>query len=216
MMIFYPQNLAQLEPWSLQRALPTTRATRVSGVGARCPVPLTPPLPTPGPAFFATRILFFHQLVPQTPNCHGNWDAKKYPKTAGSLPKNEDCFGKVQELFKCTQAHAGRRIKKDTNFQELVIESEVPLTRSNMTGWWFGCHFLFSHILGISSSQLTNSYFSEGWVYNHQPDKFLRAQSMGASTLLAPLPHVRGDLQAVVSSVSPCVIVYMITQSHTT
>ena len=28
------------------------------------------------------------------------------------------------------------------------------------TGW-------FSHVLGISSSQLTNSYFSEGW--NHQP-----------------------------------------------
>ena len=36
------------------------------------------------------------------------------------------------------------------------------------SGWWFGCHFLFSHILGISSSQLTNSYFSEGWP-NHQP-----------------------------------------------
>ena len=30
-------------------------------------------------------------------------------------------------------------------------------------------HFLFSHILGISSSQLTNSYFSEGWL-NHQPE----------------------------------------------
>ena len=29
-------------------------------------------------------------------------------------------------------------------------------------------HVLFFHILGISSSQLTNSYFSERWV-NHQP-----------------------------------------------
>ena len=28
----------------------------------------------------------------------------------------------------------------------------------NVTGWWFGCHFLFSHILGISSSQLTNIF----------------------------------------------------------
>jgi hypothetical protein len=28
-----------------------------------------------------------------------------------------------------------------------------------MTGWWFGI-CLFFHILGISSSQLTNSYFS--------------------------------------------------------
>ena len=29
-------------------------------------------------------------------------------------------------------------------------------------------HVLFSQILGMSSSQLTKSYFSEGW--NHQPD----------------------------------------------
>ena len=36
-------------------------------------------------------------------------------------------------------------------------------------GWWFGGHFLFSHILGMSSSQFTNSYFSEGWP-NHQPE----------------------------------------------
>ena len=27
-----------------------------------------------------------------------------------------------------------------------------------ISGWWFGCHFLFSHILGISSSQLTNIF----------------------------------------------------------
>ena len=31
-------------------------------------------------------------------------------------------------------------------------------------------HFYVSNILGISSSQLTSSYFSEGWVY-HQPDE---------------------------------------------
>jgi len=29
-------------------------------------------------------------------------------------------------------------------------------------------HFSFFHTLGMSSSQLTNSYFSEGWL-NHQP-----------------------------------------------
>ena len=29
--------------------------------------------------------------------------------------------------------------------------------------------FIFPLILGMSSSQLTKSYFSEGWVYNHQP-----------------------------------------------
>ena len=36
------------------------------------------------------------------------------------------------------------------------------------TGWWFGTFLLCFHILGISSSQLMNSYFSEGQVY-HQP-----------------------------------------------
>ena len=35
---------------------------------------------------------------------------------------------------------------------------------SVISGWWFGCHFLCSHILGFESSQLTNSYFSRtGW-----------------------------------------------------
>ena len=32
-------------------------------------------------------------------------------------------------------------------------------TPQTMTGWWFGCHFSFSH---INSSQLTNSYFFRG------------------------------------------------------
>ena len=27
-----------------------------------------------------------------------------------------------------------------------------------ISGWWFGCHFLFSHILGMSSSQLTHIF----------------------------------------------------------
>jgi hypothetical protein len=31
-----------------------------------------------------------------------------------------------------------------------------------ISGWWFGTWILFFHILEFSSSQLTNSYFSEG------------------------------------------------------
>ena len=31
-----------------------------------------------------------------------------------------------------------------------------------LSGWWFGTLGLFFHISGMSSSQLTNSYFSEG------------------------------------------------------
>ena len=37
-----------------------------------------------------------------------------------------------------------------------------------MAGWWFGTFFIFPYIGNLSSSQLTNSYFSEGWV-SHQP-----------------------------------------------
>ena len=41
-----------------------------------------------------------------------------------------------------------------------------------ITGWWWlvAIKSIFPLILGISSSQLTNSYFSEGWP-NHQPDQ---------------------------------------------
>ena len=38
------------------------------------------------------------------------------------------------------------------------------------SGWWFGT-FLCFHILGISSSQLTFIFFSEGWL-NRQPDRY--------------------------------------------
>ena len=36
----------------------------------------------------------------------------------------------------------------------------------NKAGWWFGCHQFYCpiHIGIMSSSQLTNSYFSEGWL----------------------------------------------------
>ena len=41
--------------------------------------------------------------------------------------------------------------------------------RWRISGCWFGTCLIFPEILGMSSSQLTNSYFSEGLVY-HQPD----------------------------------------------
>ena len=47
--------------------------------------------------------------------------------------------------------------------------NDPQVRRNAISGWWFGTCFIFPLILGISSSQLTNSYFSEGWP-NHQPD----------------------------------------------
>ena len=53
-----------------------------------------------------------------------------------------------------------------------LVMGSAFLTLKKTTGWWFGCHEfgIFPLILGISSSQLTNSYFSEGWPnhYNSQ------------------------------------------------
>ena len=42
--------------------------------------------------------------------------------------------------------------------------------KNNWLVVWLASCFIFPLILGMSSSQLTNSYFSEGWP-NHQPDK---------------------------------------------
>ena len=68
------------------------------------------------------------------------------------------------------------------DFQELFIEQMRYMLRGkwwqvfrkanqretatqHFNGWWFGCHqFYFPiHIGLLSSSQLTHSYFSEGW-----------------------------------------------------
>ena len=42
----------------------------------------------------------------------------------------------------------------------------IGRTNDETSDWWFGCHEfgIFPYDLGISSSQLTNSYFSEGFI----------------------------------------------------
>ena len=57
--------------------------------------------------------------------------------------------------------------------QMVQICTDAPILGNHhlMPGWWFGCHqFYFPINIGLrSSSQLTNSYFSEGWPWptNH-------------------------------------------------
>ena len=43
-----------------------------------------------------------------------------------------------------------------------------PIYGHFMAGWWFGCHFLFSHILGIIIIPIDFHIFHRG--SNHQPD----------------------------------------------
>ena len=70
----------------------------------------------------------------------------------------------------------GLRLDRSTTCERYVIfrpsrkQQKIPKVTS-ISGWWFGCHqSYFPRNIGLlSSSQLTNSYFSEGWP-NHQPD----------------------------------------------
>ena len=90
-------------------------------------------------------------------------------------------------------------------------EGGPPILRTP-TGWWFGCHFLFSPILGISSSQLTNSYFSEGWPWpTNQPNfgsfgfaKFLKRTTF---SLQEPWPVQDGESWRPRQSCGACVAV---------
>ena len=47
-----------------------------------------------------------------------------------------------------------------------LVQGTNSITGNPCAGWWFGTFFCVFHILGMSSSQLTKSYFSEGWVYH--------------------------------------------------
>ena len=85
------------------------------------------------------------------------------------------------------EPHSSRSLH-NSSAQALVVSSarcsQVPqwdwpsrggvafCSQPSTTAWWFlfGCHFFIFPYLGLlSSSQVTKSYFSEGWP-NHQPD----------------------------------------------
>jgi len=52
----------------------------------------------------------------------------------------------------------------DTYQGESHTPNIIQYPNQYVSGWWFGTCFIWIifHILGISSSQLTNPYFSEG------------------------------------------------------
>ena len=47
-------------------------------------------------------------------------------------------------------------------FISAISTNKAPCIECILSGWWFGICCYFSIQLGMSSSQLTNSYFSEG------------------------------------------------------
>ena len=57
---------------------------------------------------------------------------------------------------------------------KLSVVSSLWALSGTLSGWWFGTFGLFFHILGMTSSQLTNSYFSEG-LFSHPPVMIYKA-----------------------------------------
>ena len=55
--------------------------------------------------------------------------------------------------------HLGESHRLNRWFADRRPCAEVKDRSKPVSGWWFGCHFLFSHILGMSSSQLTFIFF---------------------------------------------------------
>jgi Na+/proline symporter len=62
----------------------------------------------------------------------------------------------------------------------LLIQGENRWFQLVLTGWWFGTCFIFPIILGMSSSQLTNSIIFQRGRLNHQLDnQFSRQTNRG-------------------------------------
>ena len=82
--------------------------------------------------------------------------------------------GRVEYVFATDQQalDAMRTVSRSAKrgWKWATLPRQKPNTDAKQPGWCFGCHqFYFPRNIGLhSSSQLTNSYFSEGWP-NHQP-----------------------------------------------
>ena len=71
------------------------------------------------------------------------------------------CESSSATCFTCRGSHETNEIMLPGLVSNEAVCVEALLRRLHpfLTGWWFGTWFLFFHILGMSSSQLTNSYF---------------------------------------------------------
>ena len=91
---------------------------------------------------------------------------KVYPDPVGT-PSDSLPFGETDSGSRATRATHWYQIPEHISISllDLSIFQSILFSESiehlNMTPGWFGT-FIFPYILGMSSSQLTNSYFSEG------------------------------------------------------
>ena len=90
------------------------------------------------------------------------------PGLADHIPKfGKFCFTSLQYIFSIiyglynSQAHIHTHIHTHTHIYICIYTCDIMYIyiyqSMSISGWWFGTWLLFFHILGISSSQLTNS-----------------------------------------------------------
>ena len=96
-----------------------------------------------------------------------------------SLPRSRSTA--TSRWMSCERWHE-RSVAEEVDVQIMGYTMDISwytdkAVELSISGWWFGnvwnMNGLLFYIFGISSSQLTNSFFSEGWL-NHQADMFVK------------------------------------------
>ena len=131
------------------------------------------------PRFFGVSL---RQNNDQPPNLEKHLKKTSWPTTGTQFPMSfrsgsTGCsHGLTLRLLRCF-CFSHRSIESflrwvAANIQRVLNSNTVFFGDTSMTGWWWLEHeSYFFNIFWGSSSKLTNSYFSEGWV-NHQPVHF--------------------------------------------
>ena len=91
----------------------------------------------------------------------------------GPIPTVPEVWGRRSRTVSSQRAAVRAAVPPRAGTRPVPFYSGRWISAScSMTGWWWLEHdwIIFPETLGMSSSQLTNSYFSEGWL-NHQPDE---------------------------------------------
>ena len=97
---------------------------------------------------------------------HGPFLARKFAAPAGGVVHLE--VAAARRLLLRRTGSPGSRVAEANNI--FTCGQKFNIVKQHILGWLvlWNIIYIFFHILGMSSSQLTNSYLSEGWL-NHQP-----------------------------------------------
>ena len=91
----------------------------------------------------------------------------------GSLEYWLDSIPDISSRRENTEVGPERRARMCGRCRAGPIMNDAWRVNRRLVGGLVAINIIFPEILGISSSQLTNSYFSEGWP-NHQPEDLMK------------------------------------------